>query len=150
LPNRCKANSSDDPGGVDERLGLAALADIPLLAIPFTTSIVLVIAAPENQQAQPRNILGGHILSALCGLGVLAFFGSTPWLAALAVGVSIAAMQVTRTLHPPAGMNALLMVTTKASWTFVLMPITVGALVLVAFAFAFHRVTRRDPWPRDW
>ncbi|MEZ0281963.1 HPP family protein [Methyloceanibacter sp.] len=27
------------------------------------TTIVLVMGAPESQQSQPRNILGGHVIS---------------------------------------------------------------------------------------
>jgi len=126
------------------------LAGLPVLIVPFTTSIVLVMAAPESQQAQPRNIVGGHVLSALCGLGVVALFGNDAWLAALAVGLSIAVMQLTDTLHPPAGLNALLMVTANVSWTFVLVPITAGALILVGFAYIFHRLTWPGGWPRSW
>jgi CBS-domain-containing membrane protein len=101
------------------------------------------MAALESKQARPRNIVGGHILSTLSGLGVLVLFGDNPWFAALAVGLSIAAMQLTDTLHPPAGINALLMVTANVSWKFVLVPVTAGALLLVAFAYLYHRFT----WP---
>ncbi|HAH64574.1 MAG TPA: HPP family protein [Rhizobiales bacterium] len=130
--------------------GLATLAGLPLMIVPFTTSIVLVMGAPENQQSQPRNIVGGHVISALCGLSVLMLFGSNASFAALAVGLSIAAMQLTRTLHPPAGIDALLMVTAKLSWTFVLMPVLMGAILLVAFAYAYHQLMMLGRWPKSW
>ena len=129
---------------------LAALAEMRLTIVPFTTSIVLVMAAPESQQSQPRNIIGGHVISALCGLGVLKIFGNNPLFAALAVGLSIVVMQLTRTLHPPAGMNALLMVTERLSWTFILMPVFSGAVLLVIFASTYHRLTMPGLWPRSW
>jgi CBS-domain-containing membrane protein len=129
---------------------LAKLFGLPLLVVPFTTSIVLVMAAPESAQAQPLNIVGGHLLSALSGLVVATLFGSDPWLAAVAVALSIAAMQLTSTLHPPAGINALLMVTANVSWTFVLIPVAVGALMLVAFAYVYHRLAWPGRWPRSW
>jgi CBS-domain-containing membrane protein len=136
--------------GIALMVGLAAFADLPLIAVPFTTSIVLVMGAPESRQAQPRNVLGGHVLSALCGLAVVSLIGDSPWLAALAVGASIAVMHLTDTLHPPAGINALIMVTGNHSWTFVIMPVALGALVLVGFAFIYHRVTWPGVWPRSW
>jgi len=136
--------------GIGAMVGLATLAGLPLLVVPFTTSIVLVMAAPHSEQAQPRNIVGGHVLSALCGLGVLELLGHDPWLAALAVGASIGAMQLTDTLHPPAGINALLMVSAAVSWKFVLIPVAVGALVLVGFAYVYHRLTWPGGWPLSW
>src|SRR5262245_42901794 len=81
--------------GIAVMAGLAKVAGLPLMIVPFTTSVVLVMGAPQSQQSQPRNIVGGHLISALIGLCVAAAFGSSPWLAALAVGVSIAAMQLT-------------------------------------------------------
>src|SRR6516162_5591205 len=89
--------------GIGAMVGLASCASLPLLIVPFTTSIVLVMAAPDSMQAQPRSIVGGHILSVLCGLCILFLFGNDPWLAPLAVGLSIMVMQLTDTLHPPAG-----------------------------------------------
>ncbi len=136
--------------GIAMMVGLAQLAGLPLVAVPFTTSIVLVMAAPESVQAQPRNIIGGHMLSALCGLIVLTLFGSSPWFAAVAVGFSIVAMQLTGTLHPPAGINALLTVTLGLPWTFIVMPVAAGAVLLVVFAFFYHRLTWPHPWPRTW
>jgi CBS-domain-containing membrane protein len=65
--------------GIGVMVALASWADVPLAVVPFTTSIVLVMAAPESKQAQPRNIVGGHVLSALCGLAIVALFGSNPW-----------------------------------------------------------------------
>jgi CBS-domain-containing membrane protein len=108
------------------------------------------MAAPDSMQAQPRSIVGGHILSVLCGLCILFLFGNDPWLAPLAVGLSIMVMQLTDTLHPPAGINALLMVTANVSWTFVLIPVTAGAIILVAFAYVYHRLTWPGGWPRSW
>jgi CBS-domain-containing membrane protein len=136
--------------GLSLMVALANWADLPLEAVPFTTSIVLVMAAPDSGQAQPRNIIGGHLLSALSGLVVSLVFGTNPWLAGVALGLSIAAMQLTGTLHPPAGINALLFVSMDLSWQFVLMPVAVGALGLVAFAFLYHRLTAPGGWPRSW
>src|ERR1044072_6194357 len=71
--------------GILAMIGLATLAGLALGAVPFTTSIVLVMAAPEAPQAQPRNIVGGHLLCALAGLAVVSAFGMHDWAAGLAV-----------------------------------------------------------------
>lgn len=136
--------------GLSLMVAFARWSHLPLEAVPFTTSIVLVMAAPESAQAQPRNIIGGHLLSALSGLVVWMVFGTNPLLAGPAVALSIAAMQLTGTLHPPAGINAVLFVTMHLSWQFVLMPVAVGALGLVAFAFVYHRLTAPGCWPKSW
>ena len=103
------------------------------------------MSAPETSFARPMNVLGGHVISALCGLAVLWSLGDNPWLAALAVGLAIAAMQATNTMHPPAGINALIMIVAHPPWTFVLMPVAAGALVLVAFGYLYRNLTQRLP-----
>lgn len=124
--------------GIAIMIALADAASLPLTLAPFTTSIVLVMAAPHTPYARSRNVIGGHLLSALAGLLVVNVFGDTPWLAALAVGLAIAAMQASDTMHPPAGINALVVVVAHPPWTFVLAPVLVGAVILVAFARLYH------------
>ncbi|WFU17876.1 HPP family protein [Bradyrhizobium sp. CB3481] len=86
----------------------SSVAHYPLAVIPFATSIVLVIGSPNVEPAQPRALIGGHVLSALVGLAVLKLTGPYAWAAAAAVGLAILAMYVTGTFHPPAGINPLL------------------------------------------
>lgn len=118
--------------------------------VPFATSIVLVLGAPEAPQAQPRNIVGGHLLSALCGAVFCALLGAGVAAAALGVAASIALMQATRTFHPPAGINPVVMVIANAGWSFILVPVGAGAIILVAYAWIYHRLTQGTPWPRAW
>ena len=86
---------------------LSAAAEYPLWAIPFATSIALVMASPEAEPAQPRPLVGGHLVSTLVGLVVLQVLGAGLWPAALAVGLAIIAMHLTGTFHPPAGIDPL-------------------------------------------
>jgi CBS-domain-containing membrane protein len=124
--------------GIAGMIALADLAELPLMLAPFTTSIVLVMAAPESAFAQPRNVIGGHVVAALSGLLVVATLGDSPWYAAAAVGLAIAAMQATGTMHPPAGINALIMVVAHPSWTFLFVPVAAGATCLVLFSLAYN------------
>ena len=134
--------------GVMEWFSVAA--HYPLAVIPFATSIVLVIGSPGVAPAQPRALIGGHVVSALVGLAVLKLTGPQAWAAAAAVGLSILAMYVTGTFHPPAGINPLLVVSGNLPWTFLLAPVLAGAVLLTAFAYLWHRGVRRQPWPQRW
>lgn len=126
----------------------SATAHYPLAVIPFATSIVTVIGSPEVEPAQPRALIGGHLVATLVGFAVLWVTGPHPWAAALAVGLSILAMYLTDTFHPPAGINPLLVVSNNLPWSFLLAPVLAGALLLAAFAFAWHRWVSGRPWPR--
>src|SRR3954470_4524464 len=134
--------------GAMEWFSLAA--HYPLAVIPFATSIVLVIGSPDAEPAQPRALVGGHVVSALVGLAMLKMAGPHAWAAAAAVGLAILAMYVTGTFHPPAGINPLLMVSGNLPSSFVLAPVLAGAVLLTAFACVWHRGVRSQPWPRRW
>jgi CBS-domain-containing membrane protein len=129
---------------------LSLAAHYPLAVIPFATSIVLVIGSPEAVPAQPRALIGGHLVATLVGMAVLWLAGPQAWAAALAVGLAILAMYLTDTFHPPAGINPLLVVSNNLPWSFLFAPVLAGALLLAAFAFAWHRWVSRRPWPRQW
>jgi len=122
----------------------------PLVIIPFATSIVLVIGSPQVEPAQPRALIGGHVVSTLAGLAVLHCTGPQAWAAAAAVGLAVLAMYVTGTFHPPAGINPLLVVSNNLPWSFLFAPVLAGALLLTAFAYLWHRWGRRRPWPQRW
>ena len=123
-------------------------AHYPLAVIPFATSIVLVIGSPEAEPAQPRALVGGHLVATLVGFAVLWLAGPQAWAAALAVGLAILAMYLTGTFHPPAGINPLLVVSNNLPWSFLLAPVLAGTLLLAAFAYGWHRWVSRRPWPR--
>jgi CBS-domain-containing membrane protein len=129
---------------------LSAASHFPLVIIPFATSIVLVIGSPEAAPAQPRALVGGHVMATLVGLAMLRLTGPHAWAAAAAVGLAIVAMYVTGTFHPPAGINPLLVVSNSLPWSFLFAPVLVGAVLLTAFAYVWHRWIRRRPWPQRW
>jgi CBS-domain-containing membrane protein len=133
----------------------SARASYPLMAIPFATSIVLVMGSPQANPAQPRALIGGHLISTVVGLLAVKLFGPAPWVAALAVGIAMIAMHQTDTFHPPAGIDPLVIVVNDLSWSFLVAPVGVGALLLTLFAFAWHNVVasgpnKGDPWPTRW
>jgi CBS-domain-containing membrane protein len=58
---------------------LSVASHYPLVIIPFATSIVLVIGSPEAEPAQPRALIGGHIVATLVGLAMLGLTGPHAW-----------------------------------------------------------------------
>lgn len=128
----------------------AWLGETPLALIPFATSIVLVLGMPEAEAAQPRALLGGHVISTLVGLAMLAIFGSSEPAAAAAVGLAMVAMRATGTMHPPAAINPIIVVVEGMKPGFVLVPVGLGAMLLAAYAFGWHNLARRGSWPTRW
>jgi CBS-domain-containing membrane protein len=130
-------------------------AAYPLVVVPFATSIVLVMGSPQAEPAQPRPLIGGHLVSTLVGLLVVKLCGPTAWAAALAVGLAMVAMHLTGTFHPPAGIDPLVVVINNLSWSFLLAPVGAGALLLALFAYGWHNLVarafgRESAWPAHW
>ena len=130
--------------------GLAALMGHTLLIGSFGASAVLLYGTPDSPLAQPRNVLGGHFLSALVGCLMVACGGTGPLALAGAVGLAILVMYATHTTHPPGGATALIGVHDHAGWLFPLLPVTVGAAVLVAIAVVANNIVNHRQYPKHW
>ncbi|BGO96864.1 hypothetical protein NBRC10513v2_000803 [Rhodotorula toruloides] len=114
------------------RISSSAFSSTPLTVGSFGATAVLLYAVPEAPLSQPRNLVGGHVISAIVGAVISQLFalsnrftrdeavldntvaaiGSwhslTPVSAALSVGLAVFAMQITGTIHPPGGATALI------------------------------------------
>lgn len=123
--------------------------DVLLLIAPFGSSCVLLFALPQSPLAQPRNVIGGHMISSLVGVVVLATVGADPLAMGLAVGLAIAAMQATGTLHPPAGGDPLVVMAAGAGWSFLLNPVLAGSVALVLTAWTYHRLVSKREYAAD-
>lgn len=130
--------------------GLAQSMSVALILGSFGASCVLIFAYPDVPFSQPRNIVGGHFLSSLVGLIFLYAFGPQWWSVALAVGTAIALMMVTRTVHPPAGSNPVIIYLAQPTWGFLLTPTLVGALILVMVAVVYNNASREARYPKYW
>jgi CBS-domain-containing membrane protein len=133
----------------------SAATAFPLAAIPFATSIVMVLGTPDATPAQPRALIGGHLVATLVGIVVVKLCGPAPWAAAMAVGLAMIGMHLTGTFHPPAGIDPLVVVVNNMSWNFLVAPIAAGALLLAVFAYAWHNLMaagaqKRPVWPARW
>lgn len=130
--------------------------DETLMIGSFGASAVLVYGAVRSPLAQPRNVLGGHAVSAVVGVTAWLLFNPEPWLAgALAVATAIAAMHLTRTLHPPGGATALIAVIGSdkihhLGYLYVLAPVMTGAWILVLVGLLVNNMPKSRQYPEFW
>ncbi len=129
---------------------LAQSLHVALVLGSFGASCVLVFGFPDVPFSQPRNVVLGHLFSTLIGLAFVHLCGPHWWSVALAVGSAIAVMMLTRTVHPPAGSNPVIVFLMKPAWDFALFPTLTGAVILVLIALVFHNTTREARWPKYW
>ena len=122
-----------------------------LLVAPFGASTVLLFGASNSPLAQPRNLILGNLLGAISAVFCVLFLGTSPLASGIAVGLAITLGQTFRCLHPPAGAVALLGVLTKASPSFIFLPVFSGSLLLLGIAFTFHRIQNQGhSYPLHW
>ena len=121
----------------------------------FGASSVLIYGAIQSPMAQPRNLIGGHVISAIIGVTIYKSLPDFIWLTApLAVSLSIVGMQVTKTLHPPGGATALIAVIgsqkVKAlGFFYILSPVFTGCLILFIVALVFNNLTLNRKYPTN-
>jgi CBS-domain-containing membrane protein len=147
-------------------LGIAAVAyinynrlegtDLVMLIGSFGASAVLIYGAIKSPLAQPRNLLGGHIFSAVIGVACYQLMNEYMWLAcAAAVATAIAFMHATKTLHPPGGATALIAVTGsdeihKLGYLYAIIPVGLGALIMLAVALLVNNLNKNRRYPEFW
>jgi len=118
----------------------------------FGATSVLIFGVINSPLAQPRNLIGGHLISAIVGVTVNIVIKEQWLAAALAVSVSIVLMQVTKTLHPPGGATALIAVIgspeiKSLGYLYILTPILSGVGILFVVALVFNNITPHRSYP---
>lgn len=124
----------------------------------FGASSVLIYGLINSPLAQPRNLIGGHLICAVTGVTIHFLIPNEVWLAAaLAVSVSIVLMQITKTLHPPGGATALIAVIgskkiQSLGYLYIISPVLTGVTILLLVALVFNNMTshRRYPVNKNW
>ena len=136
--------------------GFLEKTDLVLILGSFGASAVLIYGAIKSPLAQPRHLIGGHIISAIIGVTAWKLLFFQPWLAAaLAVSVAIAVMHLTKTLHPPGGATALIAVIGgpkihHLGYLYVLMPVAAGAFIMLVVALAVNNLAPSRRYPEYW
>ena len=122
----------------------------------FGASAVLIYGAPMAEFSQPRNLIGGHVFSAIVGVTVFSVLGNNIVMAAaLAVSLSIVVMHFTRTLHPPGGATALIAVIGSEKihalgYLYAIVPVGLGALIMLLVALVVNNIPKTRKYPEFW
>lgn len=132
------------------------LTNQPLFVAPVGASAVMIFGIPTSPYAQPRNVIGGHFFSALCGVFAYSVFPDTVIFAgALAVGLAMAVMYTTQTVHPPGGATALLAIIggeqiTHLGFAYAFVPCLSNAIILVTCGVLVNNLSKKRSYPRFW
>ncbi|MBA6340270.1 HPP family protein [Colwellia sp. MB02u-10] len=134
--------------GIAATLAIGVLAYLDSLSIspsvwlmaPFGATVVLVFGVPASPLAQPKNVILGHFLTALIGVIFITYVGVQPWSLALATGLGVTTMLLTKTTHPPAGANPMLIMLTGQSWSFLFTPVLLGSCVIVLLGLVLNKL----------
>lgn len=129
---------------------LSVLSGLSWLMAPFGASCVLAFGVPDSPLAQPRAIVGGHLVATAVGLAAGALLGDGWLVSALAVGLALAAMQLTRTVHAPAGADPLIVIAAHAPAGYLASPVLAGSLVIVLTAWWVNNLRSAGSYPRYW
>jgi CBS-domain-containing membrane protein len=147
-------------------LGIASVAlinfnllnetDLVMVIGSFGASAVLIYGAIKSPLAQPRNLIGGHVISALVGVTTYKLLSPQIWLAAsVSVATAIAVMHATKTLHPPGGATALIAVIGSQKihnlgYLYVLVPSGLGAVIMLLAALLINNIPKNRRYPEYW
>jgi len=147
-------------------LGIASVAfinynifkgtDLVMIIGSFGASAVLIYGAIRSPLAQPRNLIGGHIISAIIGVTTYKVLHNHMWLAAaVAVATAIAVMHATRTLHPPGGATALIAVIGSPKihnlgYLYAIIPAGSGAAIMLLVAVLINNIPKTRRYPEYW
>ncbi len=131
---------------------LAHISGSALLMAPLGATAVLVFGLADSPLSGPRHVMGGHALS--MSIGLLCLFivsfvapGSdvvpVTVVAGIGTGLAIAVMLATRTVHPPAGANPILLMFSGAGFSdaalLIALPGVAGAFLLYLVAVFLRR-----------
>ena len=135
-------------------LHLLPQPELPLLLLgSMAASAVLLYAVPHSPLAQPWNLIGGHLVSALSGWLAISFVHDPLAAAGIAVGGAIFLMYVLDCLHPPGAATALTLVLGAsqflqmgAGWTLTI--VAANAFVSLLLALTINNALPRRHYPQ--
>jgi CBS-domain-containing membrane protein len=137
-------------------LGLALLATkpptTPLLLASLGGSTIFLFGLTGAPAAQPRALFGGHLLSALIGVICYQLFDDALWVYLLAEVITLCILLLTRTVHPPAGANPLIMIQAHAGFSHLILVVLVSVTILAVVAAIWSRLTpgKALHYPLKW
>ncbi|MDT8860270.1 HPP family protein [Alkalihalobacillus sp. MEB130] len=161
---KMKGDSSKEPNfRIGESLvsaggGLIAMTIISVMAVslgypmalgPIGASCLLVFAAHQGPFSQPRQIIGGHVLSTGAALSIWDLFGRSHVTIGITLAVVLLLMIITQSMHPPAAASAIVAINSQAGWGF-LFTIFISALIVVGISVLYNNLFKDRTYPKKW
>jgi hypothetical protein len=149
-------------GGCAGILAILAVSQVALgldgaamVVASMGASAVLIFAVPHGPLSQPWPVFAGHLLSAFIGVGCAKLIADPLLAAAVAVGLAIAAMYYTRSIHPPGGATALSAVLGGESvygldFQFVVVPVLLNVMIILVIGVVFNAPFAWRRYPVGW
>lgn len=121
---------------------IAQKADTMMIIAPFGATAVLLFSAPNSLFSKPWNIFGGYLIATLLGAIVLVYTdGGWLWIGT-GLGLTIMLMHLSKTIHPPAGANFLIVTQGHLSF-YLLEPLFVGLITLIIIAISIEKIKKK-------
>ena len=118
------------------------------LIASFGSSMVILYGYPESPFAQPKNIFFGHLLTSIVGIIFLYLIPLPIYLLIpLAVGFGVTLMILLNVTHPPAGGNPIIVIMGSVSLDYLVNPIIIGSLIILAFGVILNRLILKKQYP---
>jgi len=118
------------------------------LLASFGSTMVLLFGYPESPFAKPKNIFFGHVLTSFIGIIFYKFISLPIFIiipASVALGVAL--MIIFNVTHPPAGGNPIIMISSSASFDFLLTPVISGVILVIIFGYILNRFVVKNDYP---
>ena len=129
--------------------GLTRVTHDPWLIPPLAASMALVVGGAHFPLSQPRNVIGGHVMSAIVGVLVGMVGIDSLWAGALAGGLALGMMKLLRMSHSPAAATAMIAVVPAIPrWEFVVL-VGSAAVILVVVGLVGNKVNGAK-YPHYW
>lgn len=116
---------------------------------PIGASCLLVFLAYQSPFSQPRQVIGGHLLSTFVALAIWDVFGRTPITIGITLAIVLIMMALTQTVHPPAAASAIVAINTQAGWGF-LLTISICIIILICISTMYNNLFHSRNYPKYW
>ena len=118
------------------------------IAGSFGSSMVLLFGFPESPSAQPKNVLFGHLITALVGVVFVNYIPLPIYInIAIAVGAGVFLMILFDVVHPPAGGNPIMVIIGSASYNYLINPIIFGCIIILLLAILINKYLLQKNYP---
>jgi len=121
-------------------LWITGSSTTPLVLASLGGSTLFLFGLTTLAPAQPRALFGGHFIAAAVGITAYQLAGDALWVMALAVVVTVLLMLLTKTVHPPAGANPLIMIQAQAGLIHLGAVVMLGVLTIFIVAYVWSRL----------